>query len=987
MKRVGLFFLLLFCFDATAHENPPMNQINRLGAYAYDNEYLLSNMVYAVNERISALYKNYSVVTNCAGTNIVHNYWIDKIPIESLEVAWGTNTFEVEFTFTNTYQGETITNTFTNIYLDFEYELGSEPEGYLWLSNFSPQVIRHINNGGMFRGARYLVGKDVYTNVLLRVVSNDFSDVYGIRLAESQGGPYVSCNTSNLFFGAIQQNNFYKQKVFEKVIELMPYYVGLDVDQYTNFPLWIWGEWGPYEPHVFILDPYEGVTIEPGYEVDLDERGSYRPGVSDQHVDGEAIYPHWRYYSPPEWRFFSSNSLSSVKEWLTAGYYVTNYLQDTNYIPLAVVGSNLNERQYSFAGTTHGQGVLGWEVDQLQNYDVSITITEPYTLAIENPATNYFIEGITPSFIASIYDTNNAAEYVKTENAYPLFDVSYRVIQTVPAGTPIFGDCSECWEIEDFEEFWACVVACFEQPASTNEKTYRIIRPFFTEYGMKDLLSQRAGIYQTNSITALIETKSAYTNWTDFDEYDPITITNQMGLLQVQTNAGGGRVPIKVTDYRQYALSITQRIERGETTITNTYDIPGGFVDGQIDMGWTGGWHKATTFPSGLSSPAYTSYYETATNTINGQEIVTNYWEPNYDLTLRHFAYATNVVQERLGLLASDRPTSFDYDNNVYGFLWSILQQMTRTRPASFIYNTNIVIEGVFSSGTNYGVGLASTKNIVTYIYDEDEPVGDNGMGDYPAVQTNVTVSDGVSFYDQIIYGTDYANWLENETNQFAQIGSYFDAVNFVYSLSSSYDQDIIVVNRYAPNQTVEDFVSRKRWQRYSETSASTNYVTFDFYVAKDPTLTGTLAGYSSLEYNKQPNFWSAQTAINCTGSSWSGGPIACFWECDIWDDYFVINSPEMIFEDIGQIINLPATTNDSKINVFYSAPIPATTNIVGYDQTAFIEEWITENQFGTRYKCQRTATGAGQYRGGETFKEYLDLIWEWDFQYAMPEE
>lgn len=980
MKLVVLFIALLSA-NVYAYENPPMNQIGELGSYAYDDEYLLSNMVYAVNERVSALYKNYSIETNCAGTFTNHNYWVDKIPTESWLVAWGTNTFEIEYTVTNTFNGETLTNTFTNLYLDFEYDQGSEPEGYVWSSNFNPQVIRHINEAGKFRGFSYSTGKDVYSNALLRVVSNDFSDVYGIRMTANK--PYVPCE-SNYFF-TLARDNFYKQSVFSKIIELMPYYVGVEVDQYTNYPFWIFAEWPPYTPHVF-QESGPDLLVTPGRTIE-GSRGTYRVDLCNQ--IGDVYFPCWRYYSPPEWKQLSTNSLTSTKDWLSLLDYINKYNEQETNLPYAFLGSNLNERQYFFSSTGESISVNGWEVNQLTNQYADQNVNPPFIAATNNPTTNYFFESQLPGYVVSVYDTNNIAEYIKMTNAMPMFEVSYLLTQTVPAGTPIYGDCSECSSITYPDAFWDCLLNCFSQPASTNEKTYRKISPVYNEYGMKDLLAQRIGIYPTNSIDAFLQTKTSYTNWGEFDAYDAITVTNKMGQFVIATNKVSVGIDFVVNEFRNERGSVTQIVEKGESESINVYQIPGEYTDDEpVSMSWTGSWYKSTTFPA---YTAYTSYYETVTNIINGEEVVTNYWEPNFDLTLRHFAYATNVMPERIGLLASDRPFYFDYDNDIYAFLWNTLKQMTKTRPASFVYNTNVfVTERTAFAQTNRIYGLATTLQNTFRKDEEVTPTGIDGTNPYPPITETNIVSRGTQFYTKSIPEAQATNWLSSETNHFANISSYFNAVNFVADLNSSYTQNISVVNWSYQVLRPEFSISQKKWQKFFTTSASTNYVNYDFYAAKDPSLSGTLKAFSSIESQQQPNFWSAEAGINCFRvNDGQNAPFQfyCAVDCEFWDDVFVIEPPELHFEDIGEVFYADSPAGEDRVNFVYSAPIPITQNIVGYDQTGFVEEGIVVSAFGVEVFCQKSATGNGEYRGGENLKEYLDLFWEWDFNYAVDDE
>lgn len=400
-------------------------------AYLYDEDYLLSNMVMAANERCRALYRDYTTVSNCLSpTSIVHRFWVDPIAEESWSIAWGDGIVQVVITTTlvSSVNGLVVTNTFTNYYPDFEYTYGDElPYGYVWATPFNFELLQPIEVYASLGLYFNISGNTNYypiPKVLMKLQEHDYTSAGALRIVADEG--YIPCRTSYNF----RVTTLYDE-LYSSVMRMMPMFLdGQPSLRDSNRQLWRWektenmGIW-TFDSSSGGLDPVQpGIKLIPGQDGLL-----YAVGECAQYGNPN-VGECWGYRWQEKWVNRDTGEIRDSFRLLS----ITNYTQE-----LRASGGRFVEHQGKVgdSGIWHSNiwaSLAGWRVGDVFSLFISNNLPKPH-VPLELSRVGYAVSGtvsqavLTQPLIAW-GSTNDQVSYLIPSNLQTIAQITYPIIES-----------------------------------------------------------------------------------------------------------------------------------------------------------------------------------------------------------------------------------------------------------------------------------------------------------------------------------------------------------------------------------------------------------------------------------------------------------------------------------------------------------------------------------------------------------------------------
>lgn len=254
IKYIATIYLLL-CINVFAFNFTEENK------YELEPEYVISNLVAAINERCRTTLRAYpSIVTNCNNdTEYRYQYRVNPISEQSIHVAWHPDQVINKIVLFN---GELKTNK----YIKYKYEYPSVADGYVWIP--TTQIL--YRSGSDINIARtnapvmyYDISGDtniyVDAHVLFEIVDGFSGDLDGARFTLNQ--KYYPCATNLIAF--VEVGLF--EQIIKKTFQLRPHFILTNSMINTDWPWYSW-EIKNFIGITNFPDEREVVPISPIYE-------------------------------------------------------------------------------------------------------------------------------------------------------------------------------------------------------------------------------------------------------------------------------------------------------------------------------------------------------------------------------------------------------------------------------------------------------------------------------------------------------------------------------------------------------------------------------------------------------------------------------------------------------------------------------------------------------------------------------------------------
>lgn len=119
-KLVAITLLILTALNPVRSSDLTFENV-----WDHDLDFIVSNIVYAINERCYALLRDRVWQSDgIGGSNQIERYWVKPIEVTGYEPAYSDDLIEIDYQFGGTIH--------TGLVAGFEYEQGSEPDGWFW---------------------------------------------------------------------------------------------------------------------------------------------------------------------------------------------------------------------------------------------------------------------------------------------------------------------------------------------------------------------------------------------------------------------------------------------------------------------------------------------------------------------------------------------------------------------------------------------------------------------------------------------------------------------------------------------------------------------------------------------------------------------------------------------------------------------------------------------------------------------------------------